>query len=324
MKKTLRLGLVGTGIAARRLYWPALKKLKGKVELVAVANRTRSKAEAFARDHGVPLVAADAKALFALPGIDAVMLSLPIDQQPKLVLQALRAGKPVLSEKPVAGDIKQGRALVKAAAKFRRPWLVGENYRFMAHAHKAEAWLAAGKLGDLRRVEVRQGNILDTRVPYYHTAWRRDARFVGGFVLDAGVHLAHLLRRWLGMPREIQSLSAGFNPSLKPIDTTVAVLRFKSGVLGSWTSCFSSTVGGPAISLRGSKADLELYHQHCVLKPHGKAAVEYHAPDIGFEGQFLHFADVVLRGAPLAYQPAEALADLALMQGIVQGRVLRP
>lgn len=324
MKKALRLGLVGTGIAARKLYWPALKKLKGKVELVAVANRTRAKAEAFAHETGVKIVAADAQALFALPGLDAVMLSLPIDQQPKLVLQALRAGKPVLSEKPVAGNLAGAKALQKAAAKLRLPWLVGENYRFMGHAAKAEAWLAAGKLGDLRLVEVRQGNILDERSPYYHTAWRRDARFVGGFVLDAGVHLAHLLRRWLGAPREIKSLSAAFNPSLQPLDTALAVLRFKSGAVGTWTSCFSAVVGGPMITLRGSKADLELYHQHVVLKPHGKAPIEFRSPDIGFEGQFLHFADVVLRGASLAYKPADSVADLALMQGIVQGRVLRP
>ncbi|MGH7443027.1 MAG: Gfo/Idh/MocA family protein, partial [bacterium] len=116
--RPLRLGLLGTGIAARKLYWPALKKMRSTVRLVACANRTRSKAEAFARDTGTPKVVAGARALLALPEVEAVLISLPIQVQPRHVLQALAAGKAVLSEKPLAPSLAEGRRLLERARAY--------------------------------------------------------------------------------------------------------------------------------------------------------------------------------------------------------------
>lgn len=326
--RPLRLGLLGTGIAARQLYWPQLKDMKKKVQLVACANRTRSKAEAFARETGIPTVVADAKALFALPQVEAVLISLPIADQPRYVLQALKAGKHVLSEKPMAPTLASGRALVKAAKPYTRKglvWLVAENYFFMQHTHQAEAWLAQGKLGDVRLVEVRQSGRTDAKVPYFHTAWRRDKSFEGGFVVDAGVHLAHIVRRWFGLPKEVRSLTAQFNPDLPPMDTAAAALRFNSGALGLWLSSFSAPAGGPMIALRGSRADLEIHRAHTVLRPHFKGKeLAWHSSRDSYGLQFERFAEAVLQGKPLGFTPEEALADLAFMLGVVQGRPLKP
>ena len=116
--------MIGTGVAARRLYLPALQRLEKKLELVACTNRTRKKAEHYAKLAGIPKVVGSAAELLALPEVDAVLISLPIDAQPALVLQALAAGKPVLSEKPVAPSLAAGRKLLEAAARHRTPWLV--------------------------------------------------------------------------------------------------------------------------------------------------------------------------------------------------------
>ncbi len=73
--KKLRLGLLGTGIVAEKHYLPAFQKLSRRIELVACANRTRQKAERFARLAGGPKVVDDAEQLFALPEVEAVLLS---------------------------------------------------------------------------------------------------------------------------------------------------------------------------------------------------------------------------------------------------------
>src|SRR5688572_8070839 len=103
MAKPLRIGLLGTGIAPNRLYLSAFRKLarEGVLEVAACANRRRAKAEAYAKLAGIPKVVDDAAELFALPELDAVVISLPIELQPRYVLEALRAGKAVLSEKPI-------------------------------------------------------------------------------------------------------------------------------------------------------------------------------------------------------------------------------
>src|SRR5690606_35620417 len=101
----LRLGLIGTGVAARLLYLPAFSRLGRKLELVACTNRTRSKAESYAKLDVIDQVVDSPKELLALPQVEAVLLCLPIDAQPALVKQALALGKPVLSEKPVAPSL---------------------------------------------------------------------------------------------------------------------------------------------------------------------------------------------------------------------------
>ena len=170
--KKLRLALLGTGIAAERLYLPAFQALGKRIELVACANRTRKKAERYARLARIPRVVDDAEALFALPDVDAVLISLPIESQPEYVLAALGAGKAVLSEKPVGPSVAEARRLITKAKRFDVPWLVGENFAFMEHAERLRTLVTTGKLGDVRLVEAVQMTAMNEQNPYFHTSWR--------------------------------------------------------------------------------------------------------------------------------------------------------
>src|SRR5688572_19134393 len=182
MSQKLRLGLIGTGVAAHRLYLPAWPKLRSKLTVVACTNRTRKKAEAYAELAGIPKVVDSVDELLRLDEVDAVLVSLPIDAQPKVVLAALRAGKAVLSEKPVAPSVAAGRKLLSQAKRYDTPWLIAENYAFMGHVLELQKWLEKGRLGDVRLCEVRQLTVMDAKNPYFHTSWRQDPRFIGGFV----------------------------------------------------------------------------------------------------------------------------------------------
>ena len=318
--KKLRLGLIGTGLAAKDLYWPALKKLKGRIEIVAVCNRTRKKAERFARMAGVKMVVDTAEELIALPNVDAVAIALPIEAQPRYVLKALKAGKAVLSEKPVGPNVAAGQRLLQAAKRYKQPWLVAENFAYWPHLAWAQKLLLAGQLGDVRLVEVAQMGILDERNPYFHTAWRTSPKFKGGFVLDAGVHLAHVMRKLLGAPVSIRGLTGQFNPSLPPLDTALAVMRFSSGAMGIWKSCFSARHQGPMLKLYGSKADLELHWGEGILISASGKRTRLKSKASSYYYQFENFADAVLRGKALKVSPAETLADLKIMQAIVDAR----
>jgi predicted dehydrogenase len=313
----LKLGLIGTGVAARKLYLPAFQRLGNKLDIVACANRTRRKAVHYARLASIPRVVDTAEELMNLPEVEAVLISVPIDAQPALVERALSLGKAVISEKPMAPSVAEGKKLLAAVAKREAPWLVGENFAFMPALAKVRAWLDAGKLGQPRLLESYQLTCMNAKNPYFHTAWRHAPKHVGGFVADGGVHMAHAVRRVLGMPDKLENITAQFDPVLTPIDTAIAVLRFGSGALGTWTSCFSAHYQGPMLRLYGSKATAELYWNHAVLRnPKGRETVFRTNVD-SFTAQFSHFCDVVKKGAPLAYTPEEALQDLTLIQAIV-------
>ena len=317
--KKLRLGLLGTGIAAERLYLPAFKQLGHRLELVACANRTRKKAERYAKMAGIARVVDDAEALFALPELDAVLVSLPIEIQPDYVLAALAAGKAVLSEKPVGPSVAAARRLIARAKRFSAPWLVGENFAFMEHVERLEALVKGGKLGDVRIVEARQLNLMDAKNPYFHSAWRTSPKFLGGFVVDAGVHVACVVRRCFGMPRVLSARTASFDARLPPLDTVVATLAFESGALGTWTSCFSTTGGGPLLRVHGSRASAELSWAELVVRDrNGAPTLTVRPKKDSFYRQFEHFADVVTRGKTPRQTPGDALQDLALLGALVR------
>lgn len=316
MKHKLRLGMLGTGVAARLLYWPALERLRSKVELVACANRTRKKAERYARLTGIPRVVDSAEELFALPDVDAVLISLPIAAQPPLILKALASGKAVLSEKPVASTVAEARKLLKATRRYDAPWLVGENFAFMPHIARLREWLRAGRLGAIRFVEARQITLMNSKNPYFSTPWRHADDFSGGFVVDGGVHLANAVRRCFGMPVSIRALSARLDASLPPPDTAVAALAFESGALGTWTSCFNARYTGPMLRVFGSKAEAELYWSHVVLRTAQGREIRFDSPENSFYIQFAHFVDVVQKGVAPEVTPEDALEDLALVEAI--------
>lgn len=316
MRRALNLGIIGTGLAATNLYLPAFKGLKGKVRLVACANRTRSKAEAYAKIAKIPRVVDTAEELIALPEVEAVLISLPIDQQPKFVLKALQANKAVLSEKPVAPSVAEGKKLVRAAGRFDAPWLVGENFAFLAHAQQLCRWVAQGRLGEVRLVQITQLAKMDKSNPYFNTAWREKPRHVGGFVSDGGVHIANVVRRCFGMPTQLRGLIASFDPKLPPIDTAVATMRFESGALGTWTTCFSARYDGPFLRVYGSRANVEMSWDRATMRDaNGKETVCVSKRN-SFGLEFEHFADVVLHGKTLAMTPEDALLDLTLVEAL--------
>jgi predicted dehydrogenase len=225
-------------------------------------------------------------------------------------------GKPVLSEKPIAPAFAAGKRLLRQARRFPVPWRIGESFAFMDTEARIAAWVERGRLGTVRLAQGNQLTRLDRKNPYFRTAWRQTPRFAGAFVLDAGVHLTHVLRRCLGRPTEILSLSAGLCPGLPPPDTAVAALRFSGGALGTWNSCFGAVRQGPMLELLGSKANAALHWQQAVLTTASGRTTTFQSRRNSFEAQFAHFADVVRRGTKPRVPPEDALVDLDIAERI--------
>lgn len=315
MRRPLRLGLIGTGVAARELYLPAFNELRGSVQVVACANRTRAKAESFARLVGAKVVTDTAEELIALEQVEAIMISLPIHLQPRYVLLSLCANKPVLSEKPVAPSVNEGKKLLAAAARHKVPWCVAENFAFMSHVDRLSGWLARGRLGEVRLVQVVQLTKMDKKNPYFQTSWRQSPAHVGGFVLDAGVHLANVVRRCFGMPTAIRGFVAAYDPRLPPMDTVVASMQFPGGAVGTWTSCFSVPGDAPLLRVYGERANAELHWDRAVLWV-GKKERVYPCKQNSFRAEIENFANVVRNGAKPRVTAHDALLDLQMIESI--------
>jgi len=146
----LRLGVLGCASIAWRKTLPALARVPG-LALAAVASRDRDKADRFAaRFGGEPVTGYSA--LLDRDDVDAVYVPLPAAMHAAWVERALRAGKHVLAEKPLATEYADAVALVRLAGE--RGLVLAENFMFTQHSQHARIrkLVADGTIGELRAV----------------------------------------------------------------------------------------------------------------------------------------------------------------------------
>ncbi|OGV81093.1 MAG: hypothetical protein A3K19_17270 [Lentisphaerae bacterium RIFOXYB12_FULL_65_16] len=177
----VRLGIVGCGVIATAAHLPdATKSASFKVEAVADVDVARAKS--VAAQFSVPNAYGTADELFSNPGIEAVILALPTGVRTPVVLSALRHGKHVLIEKPIATSVPDVQQIM-AAAGDRVVGCLSCRYTFTDSAQRAADYIAAGNLGNLRVVRVRamiSAKDAPTKPP---PPWRQSMRQNGGGIL---------------------------------------------------------------------------------------------------------------------------------------------
>lgn len=170
-------------------HLPAIKALGDSIQVKAVYSRSEKSASAFAVDvksllglselpgvyhDGNPT--ANLPTLLAKSDISAVIVVLPITTQPTIVLEALAAGKHVLSEKPVAADVARGQALIQEYETKYKPkgliWRVAENYEYETAYGAAGKAVKDGKIGKVVFYNARVVNHIDKNSKWYNTPWR--------------------------------------------------------------------------------------------------------------------------------------------------------
>src|SRR4030095_14680065 len=126
--KTLRFAVFGAGFWAR--YQLAAWREVGGVECVAIYNRTRAKAEALARDFGIPAVYADADALLRGANPYFVDNITEVGGHKPLSLLCAKHRIPCICQKPMAPSLEDAREMVTAFRKAKTPFFVHENWRW--------------------------------------------------------------------------------------------------------------------------------------------------------------------------------------------------
>lgn len=115
----LRVGILGAGMIAtvEPGYLPGLRRLRGRIEVTAIASRTRARARQVARDWDIPVVCGNLGEMLARGDVDAVVNLTPIAAHHETSLRILAAGKHLVTEKPLASTLAQADELIEAAAR---------------------------------------------------------------------------------------------------------------------------------------------------------------------------------------------------------------
>jgi myo-inositol 2-dehydrogenase/D-chiro-inositol 1-dehydrogenase len=194
-----RVGLIGAGRWAS-LHREALAAVGAELTRVLVARE--ESAERVRRDWGVPAFLALAE--FLDGPLDAVIVASPNHLHVEHAEAALRSGRHVLLEKPMALDVAGAERLLREARAAGRVLALGHEMRVFAWAERARELIAGGTLGTPRHLA------LDLwRRPYRAGAggWKADPEKLGSTILEEPIHYLDLARWLLGEPRALQAFA---------------------------------------------------------------------------------------------------------------------
>lgn len=323
-QQPIRLAIIGAGIFARDAHLPSLLRHPDQFVIVAIYSRTMTTAQAMAQQIPYAVeIYTELEPLLARPDIDAVEVLLPIMALPAVVQQALKAGKHVLSEKPITPDVATGRELLAEYTQLNTIspnliWMVGENWRYEDTFLQAADIVRSGLIGTPLTCHWAIYTPITAKSKYYHTLWRRDSSSPGGFLMDGGVHHLAALRLILGEITQVSATMRQNSPDLPPADTVAATLRFANGVTGTYLATYA--IGAPwppQLYIVGTKGALRLQRREIELTREGKTErIETTGFD-GVEKELLAFAASIRTHAPHRNPPQEALRDLAAMEAIL-------
>lgn len=309
---SLRIGVLGASrIAEQAIVGPA-RELGHR--LVVAAARDPQRARHFAEAYGVERVAPGYADVIEDPEIDVVYNPLANALHAPWNLAAIKAGKPVLTEKPFARNHSEAHEVADVAASAGVSVLEGFHYLFHPVAQRMFELAADGELGEIRHVEVRMA--MPAPAPG-DPRWSLE--LAGGALMDLGCYGLHIMRqlgsRGLGRPSVTGAHASQRTPG---IDEWCDVeLRFPSGATG----CSANTMTAEAFSFTfkvvGTKGDALA---HNFIKPHADDRITVRTPggtrveNLGtrpsYSYQLEAFAAHVLDGVPLPIGVEDAVQNM--------------
>ena len=312
----IRVGILG---AARIAPIAVIDPARGNPEfqIVAVAARDENRAKSFAAKHGIPFVAKDYSALIARADVDLVYVALPPAAHKATSVEAVKAGKAVLCEKPFAMNAAEARAMVAAAAEAKQPLIEAFHYRFHKVMRRAVAIVASGELGPLVEADV----TFDAPIPYRPDELRWIRAQGGGALMDLGCYCVHALRTLAACEPKVASASCIVVHGVD--ETTFAELLFPNGMAAKLSTSMRTPAFKATLRLKGEKGSLDISNflapqLGCRFKVEvgGKTRNEPADGPTTYEAQLAHVADVLLRGAEPLTGGADAVANMACIEAI--------
>ena len=307
----VKLGVIGCGIAARELHFPALQKLKDKFEITVVCNHTEPKAKSFAEmAGGVPYVL-DYHELLQREDVEAVDIILPIHLNYAVTKDALEAGKHVIVEKPLAANLQEADQMLIFEQRYPQVKMVAENFRYRTTFHRIKSILENNEIGQPYAVFWNVFYFVNKQNKYALTDWRIHHQYPGGFIMDGGVHNIAVLRDWFGNITSGIAFTKSINPEIGKLDSMSFQFNTESNVAGVFNVFFSSNgYAENRIIILGSEGSLVIENNTITLKKAGEPdRAETVADDGGYQGQFEDFYNAIRNGTSVKSTFSEGYQD---------------
>lgn len=320
-----KIGILGAaGIAPRSIIQPARRR--GDSSIHAVASRRQDAANDYARLHGIAKTYSSYEDILSDPEITIVYNALPPVAHAEWSIKALKAGKHVLCEKPLAMNAAEAEGMVEVAKATGR--VLAEAFHDRYHPvflHLLEH-KRSGAFGRIRAL--RAEFFVD--IPFDPRNIRYDPAQGGGAMMDLGCYPVHWLRSFMGEEPEILSARAELTPL--NVDQRMEVeMAFSGGISAQLVADIANPPFRGLLRIEGEKGAVEVdnpclpHKGHSIREWFGGSYREFTlAGGTTYDYQLAAFIDAVDNGTPLPTGGQDAINNMKALDAIYEISGIRP
>ncbi len=338
----IKVGIIGAGNISN-FHMAGYKELDN-VEVIAACDINEERVKAYAEKHGIKHVFTDYNEMLKMKEIDAVSVCTWNNGHAPASIAALKAGKNVLCEKPLAMNVAEAEEMERVAKEAGKLLMVGFVRRFGQNTNILNDFIKNDHLGDIYYAKTscvrRCGN---------PGGWFSDnKRSGGGPLIDLGVHVIDLSRFLMGKPKAVSVSGAtfnniGFRGNIKALDRympadpdeycdvedlAVAMIKFDNGAVLSVETSFSMNIKEEVLSLElfGTKAGailepkLELYSEQegylvDITPNYSKDEAPFRN---NFKNEVKHFVDCIANGTECLNPAEDGVEIMRILEAIYE------
>lgn len=237
--KLINWGFIGCGEVTERKSGPAFNEVNGS-HIEAVMSRSEARARSYAERHGVKKWYTDAQKLIDDPDVNAIYVATPPSSHAIFSIMAMRAGKPVYVEKPLAATYDDCIRVNYVSEQTSVPCYVAYYRRYLPYFQKVKDIIDQGTLGTITNVNIRFSvPPRDEDLDAEHLPWRVQPDIAGaGYFYDLASHQLDLLQYYFGIIVKAHGYCTNRGHLYEAEDTVSACFRFENGLVGSGSWCF--------------------------------------------------------------------------------------
>lgn len=279
--KQINWGFIGCGEVTEKKSGPAFNEVEGS-QVVAVMSRSENKARSYAERHHIRKWYTDAQELIDDPDVNAIYIGTPPSSHATFAIMAMRAGKPVYIEKPLAASYNDCIRINRISEQTGVPCFVAYYRRYLPYFQKVKEIIQNGTIGKVINVQLRF-SVPPRDLDYKNEKelpWRLQPDIAGGgYFYDLAPHQIDLLQNIFGVITRAHGYPANRAHLYKAEDTVSACFFFENGVTGSGSWCFvgHESAKEDCIEIIGDKGSLSFsvftYEPIVLITSEGKQSI---------------------------------------------------
>lgn len=237
--KNIYWGFIGCGEVTELKSGPAFSMIENS-SVVAVMSRSKDKAASYAERHHIPRFYTDAQSLINDPQVNAIYIATPPSSHATYAIMAMKAGKPVYVEKPLAASYMDCQRVMRISAETGVPCFVAYYRRYLPYFNKVKDLLKENAIGKVINVQIRF-SVPPRDLDYNSTnlPWRVQRDIAGGgYFYDLAPHQIDMLQEFFGPIVHVSGFHTNRGGLYQTEDTVSASFAFQDGMPGSGSWCF--------------------------------------------------------------------------------------